>query len=540
MTNPQSLQGPLRFVVLEDDDLDAQLLEACVQDAGLAVIWSRARDEPEFRAALLEGSPDLIISDFSLPGYSGLAALELAQSLTPSVPFLFVSGAIGDERATETLRRGATDYVLKDRMQRLPLAIERALELAHERARRERAEAERDRLFTSERQAREAAETANRLKDEFLATASHELRTPLNAILGWAKLLHGREGEPELLGRGLATIERNALAQARLIEDILDISRIVTGKVQLSPARLAVSAVVSAAVDGLRPAAAAKQIQLSVSVDGAGEIDADPERLQQVLWNLVGNAVKFTQAGGWVNVTAERVDQRLIVKVCDNGQGLEAGFAARVFERFWQADASARRRHGGLGLGLAIVRYLVELHGGRVYAESAGVNQGACFSIELPTTQPVIELKAAPPPTERELAFAGSGVEPQALAGVRVLLVEDDRDSREMLALVLEQHGARVSSAANGVSALEALASSVPDIVISDIGMPELDGYEFMRRVRALPASRGGSVPAVALTAFSREVDRTEAASAGFHGHVAKPVVASVLVKAINGLLGRG
>ena len=527
----------LSFIILEDDDLDAQLVQEHVQSSGFAVSWARVRNEVEFRAALLEGTTDLIVSDFLLPGYSGLSALELANTLAPGVPFLFVSGAIGEERATETLRRGATDYVLKDRMQRLPLAIERALELASERRRRERAEAERDRLLSSERLAREQAETANRLKDDFLATASHELRTPLNAILGWAKLLRGADTNPDMLSRGLATIERNAIVQARLIEDILDISRIVTGKVQLRPAATSVSAFVLAAVDALRPAATAKQIELSLDIEGAGEIEGDAERLQQVVWNLVSNAVKFTPTGGEVKIAAKRHQKRLVLSVKDSGQGLDSSAVSRVFERFWQADSSSTRRHGGLGLGLSIVRYLVELHGGAVHVESDGVGLGACFSIELPTVTLVAESTAVARASHAESASATAGA--AALSGVRVLLVEDDQDSREIVALIVEREGAEVSAAENAESALSLLSASPPDVIISDIGMPDTDGYAFLRLVRALPAARGGNVPAIALTAFAREADRADAAAAGFQAHVAKPVLPAALVTAIRHALGR-
>jgi len=527
----------LRFVILEDDDLDAQLVQEHVRDAGFTVSWARVRNESEFRAALLERNADLIISDFLLPGYGGLGALELAHALAPGIPFLFVSGAIGEERATETLRRGATDYVLKDRMQRLALAIERALELASERRRRERAEAERDRLLASERHARELAETANRLKDDFLATASHELRTPLNAILGWAKLLRSGESNPDLLSRGLATIERNAIVQARLIEDILDISRIVTGKVQLRPAPTSVSAFVHAAVDALRPAATAKQIELSLDAERAGEIEGDAERLQQVVWNLVSNAVKFTPSGGQVKISAQRTPQRLTLSVRDSGQGLDPSAVSRVFERFWQADSSSTRRHGGLGLGLSIVRYLVELHGGTVRAESDGIGLGACFTIDLPTAPPSTGPGSRPPPPDREPV--SPAVEAQGLAGLRVLIVEDDEDSREIVALIVQQQGAQVSAADSADSALSLLRVDTPDIIISDIGMPDTDGYAFLKTVRALPAAHGGNVPAIALTAFAREVDRADAAAAGFQAHVAKPVLPGALIQAIRLALGR-
>jgi len=532
-------QGYLRFVLLEDDDLDAELVQEQVRRAGFDVAWQRARGEEELVTALSAAPVSLILSDFSLPGYDGLAALELAQQRAAGVPFLFVSGAIGEERATETLRRGATDYVLKDRLERLPGAIERALELSRERRRREVAEAERDRLLQSERRAREAAELANRMKDEFLATASHELRTPLNAILGWAKLLRSGQPSAEMLSRGLATIERNAVSQSRLIEDILDISRIVTGKVHLRVARVPVATFLSAAVEALRPAATAKHISLTVEHGDLGEIDGDAERLQQVLWNLVSNAVKFTPAHGKVTVTAERDPDWLRLSVSDTGNGIEPKTLARVFERFWQADPSATRRQGGLGLGLSIVRYLVELHGGRVHAESEGPGKGSRFMVELPLlldSREVASVRPEPPPSEAPPSSVAPTL--NALQGLTAVVVDDDPDAREVVTLILRGQGASVTPAAGAAEALDAVQRLQPRVLVSDIGMPEVDGYALIRSVRALPRERGGGTPAIALSAYTRDMDRHQALDAGFQTHLAKPVVPADLVRAILQVCG--
>jgi signal transduction histidine kinase len=529
----------LRFILLEDDQLEAELIQEHVRAAGLHVEWTRASDQSAFQAALLGTNADLILSDFSLAGYDGREAFELAHSLTPGTPFVFVSGAIGEELAIETLRRGAADYVLKDRLHYLPAAVHRALRLGSEHRRRQAAEAERDVLLVSERRAREAAESANHMKDEFLATASHELRTPLNAILGWAKLLRAGPSNAELLGRGLATIERNAIAQSRLIEDILDISRIVTGKVQLRIGQVPVGTIVHAVVDSLRPAAAAKQIEVTAEARGLGEIDADAERLQQILWNLLSNAIKFTEQGGRVTVAAERKASTLELSVSDTGKGIDPAALGRVFEQFWQADPSATRRQGGLGLGLPIVRYLAELHGGRAWAESEGPGLGSRFAVEIPVTH-VVSPRANVPASQMSPDGPLRDLPEQSLlGGIRILIVDDDPDGREIVALILTKYGATVTSASSANEALESLRQSPPHVLISDIGMPDVDGYSFIRAVRALPKEHGGRTPALALTAFTRQLDRDKALHAGFQSHLSKPLTPAGLVRSVQDLLPR-
>ncbi|MES1186605.1 MAG: response regulator [Myxococcales bacterium] len=526
------IQRSIRVVLLEDDDLDAELVVAKLAESGLIAEVRRALSESEYLSALDDAATDLILSDFSLPGYDGLAALEAAREKLPEVPFIFVSGAIGEERAIDTLQRGATDYVLKSRLERLIPATERALRLAEERRRRRAAESERDRLLESERRAREAAEAANRMKDEFLAVVSHELRTPLNAVMGWANLLTP-EANAELVGRGLQVIKRNAQAQARLIEDILDISRIVTGKLQIRPEQCSLGSFIHPALESVRPAAEAKHINLVAELDGDVVVNGDSARLQQVIWNLLSNGVKFTPPGGNIRIRTGRDGDDTLIVVEDSGQGIDGDFLPHVFERFRQADPSATRRAGGPGLGLSIVRYLTEAHGGCVTAESAGTGQGARFVVRLPCRVP--EPQPALP------AVQESGVDhdspesagPVSLRGVHVLLVEDDTDSRELIALILRRGGAEVSSTSSAVDALKLLEVCRPSVVISDIGMPNMDGYSFIERVRRLPVAAGGATPAIALTAYTRELDRRQAATAGFQRHLAKPVAAGLLLRSV-------
>ncbi len=382
------------------------------------------------------------------------------------------------------------------------------------------------------------AQEANRLKDEFLATLSHELRTPLNAMLGWAQLLKSRRLDDEKMLRGLETIERNARYQTQMIEDLLDVSRIITGKLNLNLAPVDLSAVISLAVETARPAAAAKGIEVDVAFEPKVEpVWGDAQRLQQVVWNLLSNAVKFTDAGGRVVCSLSRCNQRVQIQVSDTGIGVKSELLPYIFERFRQADSSTTRVYGGLGLGLAIVRHLVELHGGTVRAESPGEGQGATFTVLLPSANdrdgervPNAEPKC--PLSTQDSAFA-------TLSGLRVLVVEDEEDTRELLAIMLKQYGAEVTAVASAPEALEALSSAKPDVLVSDIAMPRCDGHELIRRVRAQERLRGGCLPAVALTAYARDSDRTQAIEAGFHLHLPKPVEPSDLVGAIAQLVGR-
>lgn len=385
--------------------------------------------------------------------------------------------------------------------------------------------------------ARAEAEAANRMKDEFLATMSHELRTPLNAILGWASLLRSNPADAKMRERGLATIERSARSQALLIEDVLEVSRIITGKLRLDIKRVELGAVINAALDVVRPAATAKSIDLSASIDeGLETISGDPDRLQQIIWNLLSNAVKFTPAGGTIDVRVLRADGTMEIVVRDTGVGIPEEHLRHVFERFRQVDGSTTRQHGGLGLGLAIVRHLVDMHGGSVKAESRGRGTGAKFTVTLP----IGALDVAPPSLEmrpilRAPTSETTAIDPR-LAGLEILVVDDDDDSRAIIATILENAGAAVIRAHSVAAAFDSLERRLPDLVISDIGMPDEDGYSFMRRVRALPASEGGALPAIALTAYARSEDRSAVMAAGFHQHLAKPVEPATLIETVRRL----
>ena len=407
-----------------------------------------------------------------------------------------------------------------------------------------RAEAERERLLESERAARVEAERASRMKDEFLATLSHELRTPLNAILGWSQILRNGGGRDERdLADGLETIERNARAQTKIIEDLLEMSRIISGKVRLDVQRVNLASVVEAAVETVRHAADAKGVRLSVVLDPlAGPVGGDPSRLQQVFWNLLSNSIKFTAKGGRVQVLLERVNSHLEVSVIDTGEGIRPEFLPHVFDRFKQADASTTRRHGGLGLGLSIVKQLVELHGGTVRAKSPGEGMGATFIVSLPLTpihaDPEPGQDRRHPRAEPDLGPAMPDDCPK-IKGVRVLVVDDEADARALIKRLLEDCEATVTSAGSASEALEAMRREKPDVIVSDIGMPGEDGYSLIRKVRALGPDQGGTVPAVALTAYARSEDRRRAILAGYNHHVAKPVEPAELVTLIASLVGR-
>jgi signal transduction histidine kinase/ActR/RegA family two-component response regulator len=401
-------------------------------------------------------------------------------------------------------------------------------DLEREVEERKRMEVERTVLLARERD-------ANRLKDEFLATLSHELRTPLNAVLGWTRVLRATSVSPATQARALESIERNARAQARLIEDLLEVSRIVTGKLRLQVRPTDLAAIVDSAVEVVQPAAAAKRITLvsEVAVRPA-MTSGDPDRLQQVVWNLLSNAVKFTPAGGEIVVGLRR-EQGFVLTVTDNGIGLDPSFVPHVFEPFRQADGSASREHGGLGLGLAIVRQITELHGGTVAARSAGHHQGATFEVRLPS-----ELAADP-----ALPRVGPGtrvtvpspeINSRLLTGVHVLVVDDEEDARELLQTTFEAYGATVSAAGSATEALDVFDRTAPDVVISDIGMPFEDGYTLIKRVRARGADRGGLTPAVALTAYAAPADRLAALAAGYQAHMAKPYEPSEIAALVERL----
>ncbi len=395
-------------------------------------------------------------------------------------------------------------------------------------------------LYEEQTRMRAEAEMANRMKDEFLATVSHELRTPLNAMVGWIQILRtGKLDEPSA-ARALETVERNTKAQTQLIEDLLDVSRIIAGKLRLEVRPVELSSIIEAAIEVIRPAAQAKDIRLQTVLDpGAGLVSGDPDRLQQVVWNFLSNAVKFTSKGGRIQVRLERVDSHVEIVVSDTGKGIEPDFLPYVFERFRQADSTLTRRHGGLGLGLAIVRHLVELHGGSVSVESQGEGLGATFRVTLPI---MIAHDSGRLPTDDEqwkqtlpdsiMAFSGA----PSLEGLRLLVVDDDSDARELMVIMLSQHGAEVTSVSSAAEALDALKSFTPDVLVSDIEMPGEDGYSLIRKVRALERDQDRQLPSIALTAHARVEDRVRALSSGFQSHVSKPVEAVELITVIASL----
>src|SRR5215813_4645099 len=395
-----------------------------------------------------------------------------------------------------------------------------------------RSEEQRGQLLLREQRARAEAEAANRMKDEFLATLSHELRTPLTALLGWACLLSETTFPDDVANKAAKAIERNAKVQTQLINDLLDVSRIISGKLHLNVRPMDLSSVIEAAISVVRPAADARSIHLTYShARVVRAISGDFERLQQVVWNLLSNAVKFTPEGGRIEVRLDYSDTHALLTVADNGRGIPSDFLPHVFDRFRQADSSTTRQFGGLGLGLAIVRHLAELHGGTVAAESEGVGKGATFSVTFPLLAvPADQLVLSNPET-----IAG----PQSLDGLRVLLVDDDAEARDIISTVISRTGAEVKSCTSAGEAFSNLVEWRPDVLISDIAMPDEDGYSFIGRVRKLPRDRGGETPAAALTAYARDEDRQQALAAGFQMHIAKPIVPSQLVWLIARLAER-
>lgn len=646
----------LRILLLEDSLLDTELIQANLTDGGIDCELVRVETRTEFVAALEKDSFDLILSDYSLPSFDGISALEIARTTCPSVPFIFVSATLGEELAIETLKQGATDYVLKQRLERLAPVVHRALREAKERLERKQVEAAlqaseakfrrlaesnvigfvfwdvsgkitdandaflqmvgytqedllagkvrwdnmtppeyhhlderaieemkkfggayspfekeyickdgsrvpillggtfldeshdqgvsfvldltgRKKLENQLRQQAEELVQANRVKDEFLAVLSHELRSPLNPILGWAKLLRTRKLSEATTTRAIETIERNAQVQTQLIEDLLDVSRIMQGKITLNVCPVNLASTVEAAMETVRLAAEAKSIKIQSLIDSSiGLVSGDPNRLQQVVWNLLSNAIKFTPTGGRVSILLERDDFYAQIQVSDTGKGIGAEFLPYVFDYFRQADASTTRKYGGLGLGLAIVRHLVELHGGTVSATSPGEGLGATFTVKLPLLKG--ELGRKKDESDNSLHPSSSLANP-SLDGLKVLVVDDDADSREFITVVLERCKADVTPVASASEAIQALDNYKPDVLVSDIGMPGEDGYMLMRKVRARSPEQGGTIPAAALTAYARAEDRTQAISAGFQIHLPKPVDPSELAVVVASLAGR-
>jgi PAS domain S-box-containing protein len=515
-------------------------------------------------AALVESSDDAIIGKtldgiitFWNPAAVRMYGYTEAEAVGQSITLIVPADRLDEEvevlrrlRLGETLDHFETVRVRKDG-RRLDISltvspirdatgrIVGASKIARDITEQKRAQAERDMLLEREQAARLEAEAANRAKDEFLAVLSHELRTPLNAVYGWAQMLRGESMSEEQKARALETIARNANAQLQLIDDLLDVSRVVSGKMRLNVRPVDLRTVVEAAIDSVRPAAAAKDIRLQSVLDPrAGPITGDPDRLQQVVWNLLMNAVKFTPKGGRVQVHLQRVNSHIEVVVSDTGEGIPPAVLPFVFDRFRQADSSSTRAHSGLGLGLALVKHLVELHGGSVGAQSPGPGQGATFIVKLPLT--IAEVAAGP---ERRIHPTASSIDSipavGRLDGLRVLVVDDDRDALDLSSMILTRAGAEVRLCRSAAEAIDMLGRWRPDVLVSDIEMPIEDGYALIRKVRALSAEHGGRTPAVALTAYGRMQDRVQSLTAGYNMHVAKPVDPGEFTAIIASLAGR-
>jgi PAS domain S-box-containing protein len=653
----------LRFLLLEDSLLDTELIQEYLETSGIDCEIIPVVTRTEYLTALENNSFDLILSDYTLPSFDGISALKIAQQICPDLPFIFVTATLGEEVAIETLKSGATDYVLKQKLGRLAQSVKRALREQREKQARKLAEAELYRreqefralvenspdiiarldpqlrhlyvnpaiiqatgissenflgktnrelefpeklcdaweaslqqvLITGEggmfdfefptpngtryyqsrivpefaldgsiqsllsitrdvtddklaelalrnneaklRQQAKELEQANRLKDEFLAVLSHELRSPLNPILGWATLLQSRQCDQVTTKRALQTIERNAMLQTRLIEDLLDISRIMQGKLKLNSEPINLISTIEAAIETMRLAATTKSIVVRFTFDSAiGEVAGDASRLQQIFWNLLSNAIKFTPAGGQVNLSLTKQGNHAKIQVQDTGIGISAEFLPHVFEHFRQADSSSTRTYSGLGLGLAIVRYLVEQHGGTVRAESLGQGQGATFTVILPLSKP------EEPDSNDQLNQSSSSIIDDSsllLEGLQVLVVDDEFDTREFVAFVLEDSGAVVKAVSSASEAIKALQERKPDVLVSDIGMPEDDGYSLLSKIRLVEPIFAKQMKAIALTAYAREEDRQQALKSGFQIHMTKPVDPTNLVAAVASLSGR-
>jgi signal transduction histidine kinase len=564
------VRKPVNILVVDDRDENLMAVEAVLSDPSYRLV--RARSGREALKEVLDQDFALILLDVVMPGVDGYETATLIRERPRSrqTPIIFLTA--NDWGAQHVFRGytvGAVDYLVKpvpadvlrskvavfvelfNRQEALRIAQEELEKTIAERTRElaatnvalsaeieERAKIERERvqLLRREQAARLEAERANRLKDEFLATLSHELRTPLNAIMGWAHVLGQSSHDRDTVLRASSVIRQNASSQSQLIDDILDVSRIVGGRLVLDTSLVELHAVIDDAIESLMPAAAAKSIQVGRNLDREIRMIGDRDRLQQVVWNLVSNALKFTPKGGRVEVSLQDVDGDAQISVADTGIGISAEFLPFVFDRFRQADSSMSRRHSGLGLGMAIVRHLVELHGGTVSVESGGENQGTTFRLRMARhTGAAPELPDAP---VRSLPEELSETELEHLTGVHVLIVEDDTDSRNVLAVLLQRLGAIVEAVSSAKEAFDRVSHRPPDVLVSDIGMPDEDGYSLMRRVRQMGMAR--KLPAIALTAYARKQDAEAAVEAGYDCHLPKPVAPADLIRAIKSVTNSG
>ncbi|HTG15429.1 MAG TPA: response regulator [Blastocatellia bacterium] len=527
----------IRVLIVDDDPA---LLKALPETLKLKMAMLAVDTTDSASGALArvaETDYDAIVTDVKMPGMDGLALLREIRALRPATPTLLITGHGEDGLAIRALRGGAYDFIKKpiDR-DYFVAALTRAIQLRQmgrrldeQQAALERHADELERVV--EERTHELRE-ANRVKDEFLATLSHELRTPLNSLFGWIHLLREGTLDEQTSARALQIIDRNARSLAEIINDLLEVSRIITGKLKLEVLPIELGPVIEAALEAVRPAIDAKDIDLRLSVEReVGAVLGDPSRLQQIVWNLLSNAIKFTPNGGRVEVRLEKIGSDARITVSDDGAGISEAFLPYVFDRFRQADSSFARKHGGLGLGLAIVRHLVEIHGGSVHADSPGEGKGSIFAATFPLVESSVPSGAR--------GGATGPLSNGKLEGLRVLIVDDEADARELLSAMLEQRGAQVTAVASAAEAIDCLGRDglLPDVLVSDLGMPNEDGFDLISKVRTLEPERGGRIPAIALTAYARPEDRARALAAGYEMHVPKPVEPGQLSDALGDLV---
>ncbi|MBC8113464.1 MAG: response regulator [Candidatus Saccharimonas sp.] len=492
----------LHILYLEDSHADATLVEATLAESGLDFELKCVETEAEFQAALQQGSLDVILSDYRLPSFDGMAALELARFQLPEVPFIFVSGGIGEERAIETLKAGATDYVLKDRLKRLVPSVERAVREAAERAERVALAAENERLHRM-------TQEASQRKDEFLAMLAHELRNPLGAILGAAQLIDKVAHDKEAVIKADEIIQRQGQHMVRLLDDLLDVARVTQGKIALRQELVDLTDLVDDAVAAVRPHITARQQDFSVEIaDAPFYVLGDATRLEQVQVNLLTNASRYSASNEQIRLRLTREGDQAVLSVRDTGLGIAPEMLDRIFDLFVQSDETFDRSAGGLGVGLTLVRSLVEMHGGQVTAHSAGLGFGSEFVVRLP----LVSAPKAAPPQKQPI--------PSGQPRHRILLVEDNVDSREMLKDLLELDGHEVQTAEDGIEGTSIVETGWPDLVLMDIGLPGLSGYDTARLIRA---NGHRDLHLVALTGYGQPADRQSALEAGFDDHLVKP-----------------
>jgi signal transduction histidine kinase len=519
------MERRLKLLLVDDDEVDRLAIGRALRVAGLEAALDEADSVSAAAAALRARAFDCVLLDYQLPEGDGLDVLRAVRQANLDTPVVILTGRGDEQTAVELMKAGAADYLSKHALS--PERLVQSLRYATERQQLQR---ERDQLLVREQHARQEAERANTAKDQFLATLSHELRTPLNSIMGWASILRHQQLDADRVVHGLAVIERNARAQAQLINDLLDVSRIVSGKLELVVGPVDLADVCEAALEALRPQLAAKNMTVETALDRTiGPIPGDAARLQQVIWNLLSNAIKFSPPDGKIRLDLRPGGSMVEVAVVDHGCGIDPEFLPRVFDRFTQARGASTAPGGGLGLGLAIVRHIVDLHGGTVHAQSGGEQKGACFTVRLAVESAVRPATATP-------AGEVDRAQRARLDGIRVLFVDDNADARELVATILTAHGARVTTSDSTDASLAALERERPDVLISDIEMPGGDGYQMIRALRLREEATDGRIPAIALTGTTRAEDRIRMLSAGFQLHVPKPVDPAELVAAVAAL----